>query len=265
MTIQTGFVLTATELVYLARSIGHGPLFGVSDPFAALDGADRGRLTAEVENTLITNKLCSPSFDGDPICNDNLANLLDVCTSFSYYIGFDYRDGISVEKTERFYCKGSVWATIQDEEDHFRISYCTSDMVQKALKQLPSTTGTEETEPRMLIQRRELKEVVRLLRNNQTEQASLMLSEKQVPASTIELLIAEIQKKTQFVSLSLATPVSDGIAFENVSVIVKDSIMGEFYQEVADDDRTMIGLRPAVKGVYTRLKEVAEQWSTASL
>lgn len=266
MMSNTGYVLRAEDLVYLVQMRDKGMLMGISDPFQTLTDAERADAAAEAEETLADRGLLKMAFGGKSSIDEGLEALLAVCTEFDRYIGFDRRGEAGDAETKRYYNKGDVWATITDaEQEAFQLSYVSREQVRAEIDTFPEANFPETEVPELLLQRRELSRIVRHIRSGERSQAAAVLADYDFSKESGQLLLDALERKLPFLSLTLAAPTPEGLAMENAVVVSKDGKLAEFYQTVAEDDRTMIGLHSARQGVYVKLKEVAEQWSAASL
>lgn len=263
---NTGFSLSAEELVYLVQMRKRGALLGITNPFQMLSDAEEAVAVAEAEDSLVDRGLLKLSFGGKASVDEDLTNLLDVCTEFDCYIGFDLRSETGEMATERLYKKENVWATISDADNQgFLISYIPHQQVRAKIAALPKADFSETERLDIFLQKRELKRIGRHIQSGELAQAAAILADYDFSKYSKQVLLESLEMKLPFLSLTLGEPTPRGVKIENAAVVQKGKTMAEFYQTVGDDDRTMIGLRPAREGVYPKLREVAKQWSEASL
>lgn len=260
MNENSGYLLKDIQLVYLYRMQKKGTLLGVSDPLRFSDDAEKAAAFASAEEELTGMGLLKPSFGGKVSVDPVFQSLFEVITSFEYYIGYDLKKPGSDALTSRYYYRNGTWALISDDEDG--LSICYSDGPGKEIAGLPSQAEGTAAEMDVSITKRDLNDILGLIRSGQRDEAVKSLSALGWPDACIAAFLDSLTGSALFVSLTLATRDGDNVSADNASVIEKDGVLYEFYQTVNEDDRTVIGLKAAGGGEYVRLKEVAGQWST---
>lgn len=260
---ELNMVLTSAELVYLVKERSGELLPGISDPFRDLDESGKTRLSLDVEDSLQERGYRKRAFGGKTAYDPELLALVDLCVGFQHYIGFDYRKAQGQLVTERFYDCGGTWLQISGGSDALSLMRKKPEDVRAALEQLPMDSGSRSDEVSMLVPMLDFKSIGRLIQRGKLVDAQNEIANLELDAFSQKFLLDGLSFMTDFATITLVARGEDGISADSVSALIGDDAMAEFYQNVGEDNRTMIGLRAASAGSWVTLKGVAEEWLTA--
>lgn len=228
--------LSVQELIYLAKQTEGTMLPGITNPYEYISAAQQEEAMSVAEEKLIESGIIKASFGGKKTVHKAAMELVSCCTLSRKYIGFDRKDPLEDFRTERFYNHKDRWVHIGGDNAAFYLEYVDAERIRaELLETMPPVSEKMQGKKEFLMPLSEWK-----------EQKSRIMDGK------------------SYFALTLIEHVDSRLMTQSVSVLYDADDTMEFYQTVKQD-RTMIGLLPAKKGIYPLMKEVAEQWLTVSL
>lgn len=256
-------ILSAVELVYLMQECKGTILPGVTNPFQFLDEAEKSRLILDVEDSLEKRGIRKRAFGGKTTYSQELLELVKVLVGFRYYIGIDYRKTKGQAVTDRFYECDGRWMQISGNSTAFELSFITEDKIKKRLDLLPDDSDSRSNRISLLLPKQEFKIISRLMESGRSGEAkNRIVQYDDVDEYNKQFLIESLSFMTDYATITLVLRNDKGISVQSVSALINKNDMAEFYQTVAEDNRTMIGLRAAASGTWNELKGVANTWLT---
>lgn len=250
-------MLTADELTYLAGQNEYVP--GIV-PAGAYGSETWAKVELEAENSLVRKGLLKRSFGGRRTPAPELAELLGLCLRYERAAVWQWQKADGEVGTQRCYGKDGTWLSIVDEGELRQLRIVPVQELAHSAQLLPDVESAHPEELRGELRKLHFKKIARLLLRGSSVEATQLLAEYEMPERIRQLLLKGLQQQADCFSLLLAQREPDRVEVKSVSLLTDGTDCVEFYQHIAEDDRTMIGLRPAEHGQYPELKKELAAW-----